>query len=215
MCIYNFRGFFPWVKPWHSRVEIWWSSLLNQKCNWKEKAFSLDHMVTTLNREDRSMHSKFTLSPIQTLSPTSIICLGLPGHRQGSVCIWATLILKMGKGLRIPSWERELAKTGKLSWVSNAEDAGGGSKERSVCCHGHGEANDQWWRPRRRRGDLSGPWAHAEKSTLETDWVGGLNGCSKKTIFNPKGKGIPLEALEEETHRQNVENSSIDQRWCA
>lgn len=141
-------------------------------------------------------------------------CLGLPGHRQGSVCIWATLILKMGRGLRIPSWEWEPAKTGELSWVSNAEDTGGGSKERSVCCHGHGEANDQWRRPRRRWGDLSGPWARAEKSTLETDWVGGLNGCSKKAILNPKGNGVPLEALEEETHRQNVENSSIDQRWC-
>lgn len=65
-CICTFRGFFPWMKPWHSRVEIWWSSLLNQKCNWKGKTFSLDHMVTTLNQEDRSMHSKFILSPIQT-----------------------------------------------------------------------------------------------------------------------------------------------------
>lgn len=49
----------------------------------------------------------------------------------------------MGRGLRIPSWEWKPAQAGKLSWVSNAEDAGGGGKERSVCHHGHGEDNDQ------------------------------------------------------------------------
>lgn len=45
--------------------------------------------------------------------------------------------------------------------------------------------------------------------------MGGLNCCSQKATLNPKGNGVPLEALEEETHRQNVENSKpTDQRWC-
>lgn len=61
------------------------------------------------------------------------------------------------------------AQAGSAFWVSNAEDAGGGG-EAGVCHHVHGEAmtNDRGqeggW------GDLSGPWACAEESTLETDW---------------------------------------------
>ena len=47
------------------------------------KALSLDHVVTTLNWEDRSMHSELILSPVQTLSLTSALCLGLPWHRHG------------------------------------------------------------------------------------------------------------------------------------
>ena len=48
---------------------------------------------------------------------------------------------------------------------------------------------------------------------------GGLECCSEKATFNPEGNGVPLEVLEEETHRQTLvwQKTSvaapIDQTW--
>lgn len=90
------------------------------------KALSLDHVVTTLNWEDRSMHSELILSPVQTLSLTSAIRLGLPGHKHGVSVHLSSPNLENGKKNEDPLlgvWER--AKMGKLSWEPEAGDASG------------------------------------------------------------------------------------------
>ena len=88
---------------------------------------------------------------------------------------------------------------------------GGGRYEELRACHGHEEGSN--CADGGGRGDLGRQGARTEERILETCWRrvmqgdGGLKCRSEEATFNPKGNKMPLEVLEEETHRhKGVEN---------
>ena len=212
MFICNFRGFFPWMKPWHPRVEIWWSSLLNQKCTEKER---LSGWTTW------SPHWTGRADPCTASSPSlpSRLCLQPPSS------VWAFLGTDRGQcAFEQPWYWRWEEVWGSLLGSGTRQKQRSfprnlmlrvlvGVVRRSMFAMVMGRAmtNDGG------QGGQGGgsEWARAEESTLETDWVGGLGCCSEKVILNPKGNGVPLEALGGDPQTEWSRTlKSVDQRWC-